>query len=114
MNLGDEAERFARGQPVEQRQIFGHDADTALDLDGIYDRIEIENPDLARRGPQQPRQALDRRGLAGAVRTEEAVERSRRHLQIDAVDGPLGSKRAREAACRDGEFHQPELYVSMT
>jgi hypothetical protein len=47
VNLGDETQRFRRGQSIEQREIFRHDADAALDLDRVRARIEFENPDFA-------------------------------------------------------------------
>ena len=114
VHLRDEAQRFRGGQPIEEREILGHDADAPLDLDGIGGRIDAENADVAGRGTQQAREALDRRRLAGAVGTEEAVEAAGRDLQIDAVHRALGSERARQAARLDCEFHQYGLYDSMT
>ena len=38
-----------RGQPIEQRQILGHDADAALDRDRIRERIDAEDAHRARR-----------------------------------------------------------------
>ena len=77
----------SRGQPIEQREILGHDADAPLDGDRIGQRIEAEDPHRARGRLQQPGQALDRRGLAGAVRPEEAVEAAGGNREVDAVDG---------------------------
>ena len=106
MHLRDEAQRFGGRQPIEQRQVLGDDADAPLDLDGIGDRIDPEDADVAGGGTQQAREALDRRRLAGAVGTEKAVEAAGRNLQVDAVHRPLGSERARQAARLDREFHQ--------
>jgi hypothetical protein len=114
VDLADEAERLGNGQPIEQREIFGDDADAALDLDGRGRGIEAEDPDVARRGLQQARQALDRRRLACAVGTEEAVEAARRHAEIDAVNRALRSECARQPVRLDCEFHAEELYVSMS
>ena len=105
MDLADETERFRRGQAIEQREILGDDADAPFDLDGIDQRIETENAHLAAGGTQQSGQALDRRGLAGAIRSEESVEASRGDLQVDAVNGALRSERSREPARFDREFH---------
>ena len=87
MHLADERQRLGAAQPIEQREILGHDADLALDRHRIGERIHVENPARAARRPQQSGQALDRRGLARAVRPEEAVEAAARNGQIDAVDG---------------------------
>ena len=64
-------------------------------------RIRIEPPDRA----QQAGQALDRRGLAGAVRAEEAVEAAGRHGKVDAVHRAEVPERPREPVRLDGEIH---------
>ena len=53
--------------------------------------------------PEQPGQALDGRGLAGAVRSEEAVEAARGHREVDAVHGAEAAEVSREAVCLDRE-----------
>ena len=45
----DEAQRLGRGQPIEEREILGHDADAALDLDRVGDRVDAEDADGRRR-----------------------------------------------------------------
>ena len=87
VHLADEAERLRAAEPIEQREIFGHDADLPLDGDGIRDRIDVEDAKRPGRRPQQSGEALDRRRLAGAVRSEESVEAAARHEEIDPVHG---------------------------
>ena len=114
VDLRDEAQRFRGGQPVEQREILGHDADAPLDLDRIGERIDAEDAHLAAEGRSRPGEALDRRGLAGAVGPEEAVEAAGRNREVDAVHRALRSERPRQPACLDREFHRhSRLYVSM-
>src|SRR5258708_5338716 len=79
VDLRDEAQRLSGRQAVEEGEIFRHHADAPLDLDGIGDGIDLENADLAGRGTEEARQALDRRRLAGAVGPEKTVEAARRH-----------------------------------
>ena len=110
VDLGDERQRLRRRQAIEQREILRHDADAALDRHRIGERIDPEDAHRARGRPQQPGQALDRRRLAGAVRTEKAVEAAGRHGEIDAVDGAQRTEVAREPVRLDREFHGVGLY----
>ena len=50
-----------------------------------------EHLDLAGIGGEQPFEDLDRGGLAGAVRAEQAEALAAKHLQVEAVDGDHGS-----------------------
>ena len=47
-----------------------------------------KHPRRAGVGPQQGGEHPDGRGLAGAVRPEDAVHGARGHGEVDAVDGP--------------------------
>src|SRR5262249_18544131 len=113
VHLSDEAERFGGGEPVEQREILRHDAHPPLDLHRRRRGVEPEDAHVARRGTQQPGEALDGRRLAGAVGAEKAVEAARRHAQIDAVDRALRAERPHQPVSVHREFHAGELYVSM-
>ena len=109
---GDEVERLRRGEPIEERQVLGHDPDPALDRDRIRERIHAEDPHRAARRPQQSGQALDRRALAGAVRPEKAVEAAGRHGEVDGVDGAEVGEGPGQPARLDGKFHGAILSTS--
>ena len=87
MDAADKLQGLCAGQPVEEREVFGHDADLALDGHGIGKRVETENPAAPTGRLQQSGEALDGRGLARAVRAEKPVETPARHMKVDAVDG---------------------------
>ena len=55
VHLADEAERFGGGQPIEEREILGHDADAPLDLDRIGQRVDAEDAHLAGGRAEQAR-----------------------------------------------------------
>jgi hypothetical protein len=87
VHLADERQRFLGGEALEQREILRDHADAPLHGDGIRDGIDPQDPHRSRRRAKQTCQALDRRRLAGAVRSEEPVEAAGRHAQIDPVNG---------------------------
>jgi hypothetical protein len=105
VHLADEHQRLGCSQAIEQCEVLRHDPDAALDRDRIRNRVDSENPHLAGAGPEKPGQALDRGGLSGAIRAEKTVKASGGDLEIDAVDGTQRSKRSRQAARLDREFH---------
>jgi hypothetical protein len=106
MDLGDEPEGFAAGEAVEERQVFRHDADPALDRDRVSEQVGAKDADRARGRPQQPGQALDRRRLSGAVRAEKAEETAGRDGEVDAVDGAQRPEVTAEAARFHRQFHR--------
>ena len=61
-----------------------------------------EDLDPPLRGMDQPEEHADGRGLAGSVRAEEAVHRSLRNVEIDAVDRRLAPEALGEAGRGDG------------
>src|SRR5205814_138925 len=66
----DESEVFARGQVIEERQVFRHHANAALDLERMarVGQVLAEKPDVAAGGREQAGEHLDGGGLAGTVR----------------------------------------------
>src|SRR5665647_2958381 len=59
----------------------------SADLASLADHVVTEDAGAARGRPGQPREDAQRRGLAGAVRAEEAEHRALRHAQVDAIQG---------------------------
>ncbi len=74
-------------------------------------RIRAQDAHAPRRGPEQSRQALDGRGLAGAVGAEKPVETAGRHGEVDAVHGAETAEVAGQAMRLDGEVHGDGLYA---
>ena len=56
---------------------------------GIGDHVDTVDECLPGVGSQQRRQDAHGGGLAGAVRAEQAVDRTARHLEVDAVERQL-------------------------
>ena len=105
--LGDERQGLGCREALEERQIFGHDADPPLHGHGIRQRIHSEDAHRAGARPQQSRQALDGRRLAGAVRAEEAKEAAGRDGEVDAIDGAQRPEVAGEPMRFNRQFHAP-------
>src|SRR6185503_7699263 len=77
----------AHRHPRVEGDGVGHVGEARLHLHLVAPRVHTEHLHAAARGPEQVEQALDRRGLAGAVAAEEAVAAARRDAQAQAVDG---------------------------
>jgi hypothetical protein len=65
-------------------------------------RVAAEQPRLAAVGLEQPEQDAQRRGLAGAVGSEEAGDLARRDGEIEAVEGMDVAETLGQAADGDG------------
>src|SRR5262249_4390872 len=86
-----------------------HVADLALDLVGLLDHVEAEAGAAAVAGRQQPAEHADRRRLAAAVRSEEAVDLALLHAQREVLDDVLFAEVLVQAANVDrGGFRIPE------
>jgi hypothetical protein len=83
---GAQLEVAAAGQIwVEARRL--HEAGDAVERTRALDqRVAPEQSSGARGWPDQPEQHAQRRGLAGAVRPEVAVDVARADGEVDAVD----------------------------
>ena len=68
----DEAEVLVGRERVIQRAGFGHVADAPLDVERMRRDVEARHLDLAALQRQEPGQDLDRGGLAGAIRPQQA------------------------------------------
>ena len=79
---------LAAGLEFVEGDVLRHQADPAPDLRTVADHVEPGHEGLAGVGLQQRRQDAHRGGLAGAVRTQQGVDRPGRNAQIDAVEHP--------------------------
>ena len=84
---GEEQEVLARREAGHEPRLLDQRAHAADDLGQAVGDRPVEEPDLAAGGPGEAEQHLQGRGLAGAVGAEEAVDTSRGHGQVQAVDG---------------------------
>ena len=86
-------EAAEQAQRFEHRQLVGELRLLQLDAEPLAQRLRIGRPaqpehlDVAGVRLRQPFADLDGRGLAGAVRAEQAEALARAHLELDAVDG---------------------------
>ncbi len=75
--------------------LLGQISDAVLRVEG---RRPAEHLELAGIGEQDGHDHSDRRRLAGAVGSDEAVQGTSRHLEVQAVDGNRGAESFRYAA----------------
>src|ERR1039458_8910920 len=71
----------------KKRARGGHMREPRFHGDFIFARVEAEHARRAGIGPEQIKQALDRRGFARAVAAEKAVAFAGAHVQREAVHG---------------------------
>jgi len=76
---------LAAGQERVERGLLEGGADARPDLRPVVHDIEAGDPGRSRGRRQERRQHVHGRGLAGAVRAEEAVDLARRHHEVDPV-----------------------------
>ena len=94
----DEAQVLADRQVLPQREALRHVADVALDRLGLAQDVEAETGALAAVGREQPAQHPDRRGLAAAVRPEEAEDLAAAHRQREILDDVMAAEALVQAA----------------
>ncbi len=114
---GDELEIFERVELVVEHRLVGQPGDDALGLDRILARVDAEDADVAAVGLKKAGDHAQGRRLPGAVGSEQGVEFTRRHPEIqpvhrgpgktlperaefeggDAFNGHLGSRRSAHA-----------------
>ena len=84
---GVQLHRLAHPHPVGQRAVLELDADALVELVPVAAGVEAEHADRAAVGGAQARDALDRRGLAGAVAAEDAEDLPGAHREAHVVHG---------------------------
>ena len=101
----EEDEILVAGQVLVDRGELPGEADPAAHRVGIGDHVEPEHAGAAAVGLEQRREHAHDRGLAGAVRAQEPVDRAAADDEVDAVDGavrPEGLDQARRRDRRGG------------
>ena len=94
----EQVDDLAAGQVRPQVHVAGHVGEPAVQLGRLAPRVAAEEPHLAAVAAQQPEQHPDRRGLAGAVRAEEAVHLARADVQVEPVERPEAAERLHQPA----------------
>ena len=84
-----------------QREALGHVSDSGPDALPLGRDIHARHQDAAVTGWQQPAHHLDQRGLAGAIRAEQAEDFAALHVQPHAVDGDKAAEAARDVMTSD-------------
>ena len=77
---------LAAGQERVERGLLERRPDRGAHLVALLDHVVAGHPRAPRRGRQQRGEHVDRRGLPGAVRPEEAVDLAGLHAQVDPVN----------------------------
>jgi hypothetical protein len=83
-------EQLRPGEPVEHPHTVGQHAEQPLRPCRVGPYVVPENPGLPEVGPQEADGHRQRRGLARAVRAEQAVERAGWDVEVQARDGDRG------------------------
>jgi hypothetical protein len=102
VHAADEAQVLLAGQPFEQVQTVGNDADAAFDRDRIADDVVAQHQRAPLRWRQQPGEDVDGGGLARAVGAEEPEERAFGHAQRQRIDGDLIAEATGQPLGHDG------------
>ena len=87
----------------------GHVGEPAVQRDRVVPRVAAEQRDRARVGAEQPEQHADRRGLARAVRPEEAVHLAGLDDEVEPVERPGRAERLDEPGEGDRGSHGVSL-----
>ena len=103
----DEREVLACREVIEQRQVFGNDADPSLRLQRLagVEHIPAQHEHLTAGRGEQPREHLDRRRLARPVGPQESVEGAGLDGQVDAVHGGSVAEVASQPLRLDRQGH---------
>jgi hypothetical protein len=107
-----EVEVFVDSQVIPQREALCHIAELAAHRLRLARHRMTEHRRRAARRHQQPAQHADRGRLAGAVRTEKAVDLRARHVEVDPVHRDHRAEVARQSARRNRDRHDPARLTS--
>ncbi len=98
MHAGDIIERLGNLDPARQHGDIGNETDIAHEPIALGPRVASEHFQLPLVG-NEAEDGVQRRGLAGAVGTDEAQDAALFHLQIDAVQRDGCAERLTQAVC---------------
>src|SRR6266545_2635032 len=90
------------GEPLVERELLGQDPDHALHPQQVLAEPHPLDHRVARGGPQQAGQHLDRGALARSVRAQEAEEAAAGHPEREVIDRGLPAEDLGEALHHEG------------
>jgi hypothetical protein len=96
-----EAQVLGHRERAVERRFLEHDADRSAHGHRAASHVVPGDARIALRRPQQRREHVDRRRLAGAVRPEQPEELPCRNLEIERFDGAYVAVALAQAACTD-------------
>ena len=85
VDIAGEQEVLFDGEVVEEAEIFGQDADAALEFERVAGGIEAADVDLAGGGGEQSGEHFDGGGLPGAVGSQEGADVAGVDFEIESV-----------------------------
>ena len=91
------------GKVVEQSEIFGQDADTALQFDRLRERIEPADFHFPAGRGEEACEHLEGGGFARAVRPEERANGPLFNFETEVIDSSEIAEAARQIAARNHE-----------
>ena len=111
MNATDEREVLARGQVVEEGEVFRNDAHLALGLErlAVIEHVAAQHAHLSAGRQQKAGEHLHRCRLARAIGPQKAVKRSALDGECDILDGAEVVKEPRQVVGFDGQGHENHL-----
>ena len=98
----EEPQVLGRREVLVDRRVLAGDADQLADAMRLAGHVDAEDLGVARVDRQQRREHPQHRGLAGAVRPEDAEDLALADLEVDAVDGAQVAERLHQPARVDG------------
>ncbi|MNN47165.1 hypothetical protein D3C81_1615760 [compost metagenome] len=107
MREGQPFQHLTRGHVGREARRFDHGTNAAHD--GGIARVLAQDPDLARRRPDQAQQDAEQGGLAGAVGAQHAVNPAARDGEAEPVQGAHGAIGLGQAGRFDNSGHAAEL-----
>ena len=102
LQASEQPQVLAGREVLVDRRVLAGDADQLADTMRLAGDVDAEDPRLARVDRQQRREHPQHRGLAGAVRSEDAEDLALAHLEVDAVDGAQVAELLHQSARVDG------------
>ncbi len=113
LTVEPERDVLRNGQRIEQREMLEHHADAARAGIERLARLIATTIDVhgALVGLQHAIDHLDQRRLAGAVFSEQCVDRAAGHVERDVIDGFHARKRLRQACEAQYRWHCAALAV---
>ncbi len=110
-HAGQDVDDLTPGEVGPQRDVAGDVRQSPVQVGGVVPRVAAQHRRRPGVGAQQPEQDADRRGLAGAVGAEEAVDLAGLDAEVEVVQRAGGSEGLDDVAELD-DGHPPMVTQS--